>query len=123
MAKKKVSHQKPVSKSEPKSKESHGEIYYKDKLKKRFWMLVNYLSIPLISAIVFGFAAGCEALLFRFLWSLMANDIQQSSIIKNVASWVQIAITVSTFVGFVIHSAFSLYGQIQVEKQFSESED
>lgn len=123
MAKKKVFHEKTALKSKPQPKEGRGELYYKDKLKKRFWMFINYLSIPLISAIVFGFAAGCEALLFRFLWSLMENDIQQSSIIKNIAEWVQIAIAASTFVGFVVHSAFSLYGQFQVERQFSESED
>jgi len=118
---------KTLTKSRIKSPQSpkieSGEGYYKNKLKTRFWMVVHYLSLPLTSALVFGFAALCEFTLFNLLWSLMEKDIQELSIVRNISELVQIAIAVFSLVGFLIHAGFSLYGQYQIEKQFLKDED
>jgi hypothetical protein len=121
MAKKKS----PSQKKKPNviSKNGLGEDYYKDRLKKRFWMIIHYTSIPFASAIVFGFAAICETVLFKVLWSLMETEIQQSPIVKNLSEIVQIAISMVTLAGFIVHAGYSLYGQLQVEKEFSTLEE
>lgn len=86
------------------------------KLTKRFWMLINYLTIILISAIIFGFSAYCEYMVFQFIWGLLAEDIQNSEIMENLADFTRIAIFVVTIMGMIIHSGFSIYGQFQIEK-------
>jgi len=97
--------------------------YYKSQMVGRFWMTLNYLTIPFTSALIFGFSALCEYLLFRLVWSLLASDIQQSPAIKDIAQWTQIAVAAASLVGAIIHSGFSLYGTIQVERQFAQQDD
>lgn len=99
------------------------ESFYKEKIKRRFWMVLHYMSIPLASAFVFGFVSVCETLLFRVLWSLMENDIQQLPFLQTISDLFQVALTIVTFIGFLLHSAFSLYGQYQVEKIFLGNEE
>ena len=96
--------------------------FYRDKIKRRFWMTLNYLTIPLSSALIFGSTALIEYLLFRLVWSLLSEDILQSVSIKQIAEWVQIAIASMSMIGAVIHSSYSLYGTILIERQFAEKE-
>jgi hypothetical protein len=101
------------------SKRIKEPLLQKKKLNYIFWMLINYLTLILVSAIIFGFSAFCEYLVFRFIWGLLAEDIQKSEVMKNIASVAQVGILTITLIGMLIHSGFSIYGQFQIEKGIS----
>jgi hypothetical protein len=107
----------PQSSAEPQS------VHYRRLISRRLWMLFNYLTIPLTSVLIFGFTALCEYGLGRFVWTLLAEDIRQSAAVSQIAEWAQIGIAIMAIVGMIVHSGFSLYGMILVERQFTEEGD
>jgi hypothetical protein len=91
---------------------------YKSQIRRRIWMTVNYLTVPLASALIFGFAALCEYILFSWLWYFLATD-RQNPTVALLATVIQAAIAYISLVGALVHSIYGLYGTIQIERQLA----
>lgn len=119
MAKEKAS----IPKTKTFTTKSHTDNYYKKKLVNRFWMTLNYLSIPLANALIYAFAIYCETNLYKYFLSTLEGETQKFASIKFITDYFQTGIILVSLVGFLLHSGYSLYGQLQVERQFSKEEN
>ena len=95
---------------------------YKRQIHDRAWMVLNYMTVALASGLTFAWAASCEFLLYKLLWALLQEDLQNSPQVKTTAALVQIAIFVVSLIGMLVHTGYSLYGTIQTERMFARED-
>jgi hypothetical protein len=95
----------------------------KENIKIRFWLMIDYVTIPIFTAIVYAVFLTCTHIILSLGWYLLSDDIQNSETIANLAEWARIGITSTTLVGMLVHTGYSLLGQIMVEQQLKVSDE
>jgi hypothetical protein len=95
---------------------------YKQQMRDRAWGVLNYMTVPLASALTFAWAALCEFLLYKLVWGFMQGDLQNLPQVKTIAELAQIAIFGVSLIGMLVHTGFSLYGTFLTEKVFAQED-
>lgn len=60
--------------------------------------------------------------MYQVIWMILSEDLKRLQLVMQVVELVQIAVVLSTLAGALIHTGYSLYGTIQIEKGLAKSD-
>lgn len=83
-------------------------------------MTLNYLTVPVASAIIFGVVLASEWVVGMIAWMVLSPEMRESAANKQLGDLLRLAVFFMNMVGFLLHCGFSLYSTYLLERQMME---
>ncbi len=94
----------------------------KQRIRERNWKLLDLLHLAWVNFLLYSAFTGLEYALIEFGFLLLVGDAQNSPFLTDVISVVRVGLALVNLIAMIIHSGFSFYGAIQMERTFQEED-